>query len=335
MPYLSGRLPALLLTAPAVAVLVFSVVTLVVRNRPVSNLFELVLAVGSPYTALAALSVLALLALRRRLFLSIVAVLVVTASLAVQVSWYYLGRSGEIGQHADIRILSSNLHSGQADAVTLVEFAGSNADVITVTELTPEAANRFSQAGIDEAFPYSHLRTAPGTGGIGMWSRYPLNTPLSYPRNSRFQMRAVRLRVPGVRFDPLLASAHIVSPVGGDRKTVDDWNLGMAGAKEQLNSFARAAGPAAVIIGGDFNSTPDVHQFRDLLTNGYSDAVEQTGAGFAPTYPSNTWYPPVIVIDHVLTRNAVATAIRTVDIPGSDHRALLATIKVPLDPTAS
>ena len=106
MPHLSGRFRVVLLTALAVAALVFSAFTLVVRTRPVSNIFDLFLAVGSPYTALAALSVLALLALRRRIFLSIVAVLVVTASLAVQVSWYYLGRPPEIGQHAAGRVLS-------------------------------------------------------------------------------------------------------------------------------------------------------------------------------------------------------------------------------------
>ncbi len=330
---MSGRF-RVLLTALAVAALVFSVLTLVVRTRPVSNKFELVLAVGSPYTALAALALLALLALRRRILLSIVAVLVVTASLAVQVSWYYVGSPAEIGQHAEIRILSSNLFNGQADAVSLVEFAQKNADAITVTELTPEEANHFSQAGIDEQFPYSHLEPAPGTEGTGIWSRHPL-TALSAPTYSEVQMPAARLRVPGVRFDPLLAAAHIMSPVKGGKNTVGDWRLGMAEANEQLNYLARAAGPAAVIIGGDFNSTPDMRQFRDLLTNGYHDAVEQSGAGFAPTYPANTWYPPLIVINHVLARNAAATSIRTVDIPGSDQRALLATIKVPLDPTTS
>ena len=71
-----------------------------------------------------------------------------------------------------------------------------------------------------------------------------------------------------------------------------------------MDDFADAAGPAAVIVAGDFNSTPDMRQFRDLLTNGYRDAVEQTGAGFAPTFPSRTWHPPLITIDHVLTRQA-------------------------------
>ena len=78
-----------------------------------------------------------------------------------------------------------------------------------------------------------------------------------------------------------------------------------------------------------------MRQFRDLLTNGYRDAVEQTGAGFAPTFPSHPWYPPLVTIDHVLTRHAVASSIRTIDVLGSDHRSLLATIDVALDPTAS
>ena len=148
-------------------------------------------------------------------------------------------------------------------------------------------------------------------------------------------MPAVRLQVPGIPFDPVLASTHVYSPVSDRVNTVEGWANGMAGAKAQLDNFAQAAGPGAVIVGGDYNSTPDMRQFRDLLTNGYNDAVGQTGAGFAPTYPSDTWYPPVITIDHVLTRNAEASSIKTIEMPGSDHRALLATIQVPLEPVAT
>jgi endonuclease/exonuclease/phosphatase (EEP) superfamily protein YafD len=39
----------------------------------------------------------------------------------------------------------------------------------------------------------------------------------------------------------------------------------------------------------------------------------------------------VITIDHVLTRDAAAPSVRTIDLPGSDHRALLATNTVPLE----
>lgn len=75
-----------------------------------------------------------------------------------------------------------------------------------------------------------------------------------------------------------------------------------------------------------------MRQFRDLLTDGYRDAVEQTGSGLAPTFPADTWLPPVITIDHALTRNAVASSIMAIDVAGSDHRSLLANISVPVVP---
>jgi endonuclease/exonuclease/phosphatase (EEP) superfamily protein YafD len=38
----------------------------------------------------------------------------------------------------------------------------------------------------------------------------------------------------------------------------------------------------------------------------------------------------VITIDHILTRNAEASEIKTIEMPGSDHRSLLATVQMPL-----
>ena len=143
-------------------------------------------------------------------------------------------------------------------------------------------------------------------------------------------MPAGRLEVPGLDYEPVVASVHVKSPVAGDENTIEDWASGMAAARAQLANFAREAGPAAVIIGGDYNSTPDMRQFRDLLTNGYHDAVQQIGAGFAPTFKSDGPLPPLITLDHVLTRNAAASSVKTITVKGTDHRALLATIRVPL-----
>jgi endonuclease/exonuclease/phosphatase (EEP) superfamily protein YafD len=254
------------------------------------------------------------------------------ATLAIQVSWYYLGRPADVGEHVDVRVLSSNLHSGQADASSLVGLAKETADVICVSELTPEEVRRFLLAGIEKQFPYSVLMPAPAAEGIGLWSRFPLKEFLW--ANHRTTGAAARLRVPGVRFDVLLASVHVISPVAYGLSSVGDWRRQMATTKAELNDIADAAGPVAVIVAGDFNSTPDMRQFRDLLSSGYHDAVEQTGAGFAPTFPSNTWLPPLITIDHVLTRQAAAVSIRTVNVSGSDHRSLLASVEVPVDPTA-
>ncbi|MGZ8746195.1 MAG: endonuclease/exonuclease/phosphatase family protein, partial [Mycobacterium sp.] len=59
------------------------------------------------------------------------------------------------------------------------------------------------------------------------------------------------------------------------------------------------------------------------------------GAGLTRTYPSKPWRKPMIGIDHVLVYNCVASSVRTVPLPGSDHRGLATTIEVPVDPTAS
>lgn len=310
----------------------FATVALVVRTQPVTSIPRLVLAVGSTFVPLAALVGLLLAVLARRRILAIFGVFVFTATLAIQVNWYAVSNPKNLaGPVAELRVLSSNLRYGRAEPNGFVLLAKENADIITVAELTQEAVERFNQAGMAATFPYSQLIPAGGPGGIGIWSRYPL-TEVTAPRRRSVSMPGVRIEVPGVELKPLVASVHIQSPVSDNTNTVEGWSYGMAGAKAQLDNFAREAGPAAVIIGGDYNSTPDMRQFRDLLTNGYRDAVEQLGAGYAPTFRANADIPPVITIDHILTRNAAAKSIKTITVEGSDHRALLATIAVPLAP---
>ena len=106
-----------------------------------------------------------------------------------------------------------------------------------------------------------------------------------------------------MRFDPVVASVHVSSALRADGKPFGDWRSGVASTLVDLEDFADAAGPGSVIVGGDFNSTSGMRQFRDLLTNGYRDTIEQTGAGFAPTFQSHPWYPLLVTIDHVLTRH--------------------------------
>ncbi|MGH9271923.1 MAG: endonuclease/exonuclease/phosphatase family protein, partial [Ilumatobacteraceae bacterium] len=88
-------------------------------------------------------------------------------------------------------------------------------------------------------------------------------------------------------------------------------------------------GDEPAIVAGDLNATFDHRQFRDLLDTGLRDAVEQAGAGYVPTYPVGRRFPPLISIDHILTRGRItATDVETQELPGTDHRALLATLVV-------
>ena len=317
--------------ALAVLALLYVVAAMVVRTLPLTNLLALVLAASSPFVPLVALLGVTLAVLCRKKLLSVLSALLLVASLAAQVPWYFFGRpADDSGAHTEIRVLSSNLLHGQAKAQPFVELATSSADIITVSELTAEEAQRFREAGIRKTFPYSILLARPGAEGMGLWSRYPLTVLRPSRHGSNFI--AARVRIPGVRYNPLVASVHLMSPVAGGANTFAQWNHRITKTKSEFADYAETAGPAAVIIAGDFNATPDMRQFRDLLDVGYRDAVNQTGAGFSPTYSPHPAIPPLITIDHVLTRNSSAQSIHTVDIPGSDHRALLATVAVPTNP---
>jgi endonuclease/exonuclease/phosphatase (EEP) superfamily protein YafD len=62
------------------------------------------------------------------------------------------------------------------------------------------------------------------------------------------------------------------------------------------------------------------------LCDGYHDAAAQAGAGLTRTDPADIFLPPLFAVDHILTRGATATPVRTSPLPGSDHRALIAEI---------
>lgn len=90
------------------------------------------------------------------------------------------------------------------------------------------------------------------------------------------------------------------------------------------------AGPTPVIVAGDFNATLDHSLLRTNMA-GCGDAAAQRGGGLIPTWgPTATLRRTVgPQIDHVLASDGIAaSAFEVIDIPGSDHRAILATLQV-------
>ena len=86
------------------------------------------------------------------------------------------------------------------------------------------------------------------------------------------------------------------------------------------------------ILAGDFNATLDHPEFRGLLDRGWIDAADSAGAGWRPTWPA----PPrsgrslPLTIDHVLVdRRVHVERVTVVDIPHSDHRAVIAVLRLP------
>jgi endonuclease/exonuclease/phosphatase (EEP) superfamily protein YafD len=302
---------------------------LAVRFVPIDHHVVLMLAAASPYLTIAAPVSVLLLALSRRWLVTTVACCLTVALLVVQLP-RYLGPEPGVAASVSVRVMTANLGLGLADAQAVTDSARDLADVLVVQELTPDAVSRLSAAGLDNTFPHHTLKPHDVASGVGVWSRYPIVQSTPIPGYEMPQLRT-SIRIDGVVVDPTVVSVHLSGPWP---QPINDWRSDLAKFGATLDQLANDAGLGAVIVAGDFNSTTDMRPFRDLLGDGYRDAAEQAGAGMTRSYPSRRWAPPLLGIDHILVYNCDATAARTVSIPGSDHRGLVATINVAQDSTA-
>lgn len=299
-----------------------AVVALVARYVPVVNHAVLIIAALSPY-----LTVGASLAAAAFLFTSaprIAAVALLPAVVAVAVQLPLFFGSGSPGPDTvAVRILTANLREGSAEPKPLADLARASADVVVMQELTPELAASLDPLKSD--FPFRALDARPYAAGVGIWSRYPIE---QFSRNSEYELGMVTasLRVPGAASAVTVLAAHVAGPWP---QPIDAWRREMTALPKTLATLANITGPGAAIVAGDLNATADMEPFRRLLSDGFRNAADQSGAGLVRTFPADMSVPPIIGIDHILTRNGSASDVTTVRIPGSDHLGVTATIHVP------
>jgi endonuclease/exonuclease/phosphatase (EEP) superfamily protein YafD len=291
----------------------------VAHYRPPHRPVLLGVSAFAPYLMLAAPVALVLLLVCRRWIVAIAPAVLTALWLWTQVPLYI---SADPPAHAgDVVTMTSNLRLGEADPNAVVTAAREHrADLLMLEELTPDEQQRLVAAGLDRLLPY-HVSDPRGAAeGTGLWSRYPLHDTEAR-HDFTFAFITARVAVPGFAREPFVAALHMAGPWPHS----GNWGQDITHLRRVLPTL----GPGdAVIAAGDFNATPDITQFRDLLTGGYRDGAEQAGAGITETYPADRWYPPLIAIDHVLTRDAVGRSAETVHIPGSDHRALVVSVAV-------
>jgi endonuclease/exonuclease/phosphatase family metal-dependent hydrolase len=137
-------------------------------------------------------------------------------------------------------------------------------------------------------------------------------------------MPQAMVRVPGTR--PIqVTSVHPQPPA--DEEDTAAW-------KQGLQNLPSTGGATIHLLVGDFNSTLDFSELRDVIARGYADAADQTGAGLIPTWHAgHVWPPWPVTIDHVLVDRRVAVDDVSVhDLPGSDHRAVFARLTLPAAP---
>lgn len=224
-----------------------------------------------------------------------------------------------------LRVLTVNLHESSADARAVVDLARDRSDLLVVQELSREFADQLGQLGLESEFPHRAIAPGRGGNGVGIWSRQPIFRSSRVPGYELGLIKAI-VHVPGAAADAVVLAVHLVGPWP---QSVEGWRSEIAALADTLRETADVAGDSTVIVAGDFNATMDMAPFRALLRDGFRDAVEQAGAGFTPTFSTDGVLPPLVGIDHILTRNGPTVDADTVAIPGSDHLGLVATVHPP------
>jgi endonuclease/exonuclease/phosphatase (EEP) superfamily protein YafD len=296
------------------------VASLIVRQVAVDRPRLVAYVAGTPFVVFAGLAAVALFALARtRIGVAVAGVLTIVLALS-QVP-LYLGTASAAPGSTPLTVMTLNMHYGEADAATIVEVVRTRGvDVLATMEMTPEAVEALQRAGIDDLLPFQDLKARGGSSGNGVWSRLPL-THVDTPGDFAHQPVSTTLDFHG---RPIFFSAvHPLSPYPANASR---WSEEMGRIADWLHGVRGLA-----VVAGDFNATRDHKQFRDILDAGFADAATQAGAGWQPTYPANRRRIPLLIaIDHVLVQGGiVATNVDRLDIPGTDHAGLVATLMVP------
>lgn len=217
------------------------------------------------------------------------------------------------------QVMTANLLTGDADPLEVMEtVAREKVDVLVLQEVTPETLAALDGAGLSAALP-----ERAGEPGFGVMGTMILSVgEITDVQRLDTHMGSYAATVALPQGEVRMLGVHPVPP-----HDADDWS-GELGVIEK----AAEVDGGLDLLAGDFNATPDHAPMRRIYDTGFRDAAEVANAGWQPTWPANGKMvglpsPPVVQIDHVLVgERLTALATRTVDITGTDHRAVIADV---------
>lgn len=274
----------------------------------------------TPLAVAGALAVAVAAALLRRRVPALVAV-ALTATLAAFVAPRALGgpSAAEGGSGPRLTVLTANLYQQPRAARGIAAVVRrERPDVVSLQEVTPRVAAALEAAGLRRLLPERVQDVRRGGFGSAVYARMPLARGKAEDGQT---VTAARLRPRGAPAVELLA-VHPRAPLR--EANMDEW-------RADLRALPPATPRGAVrILAGDFNATLDHAELRRVLDRGYEDAADEVGHGLRATWPSNRRFPPPVTIDHVLVDARCGVHdVEVIDVPGSDHRAVLAEVELP------
>ena len=227
-------------------------------------------------------------------------------------------------------IMSYNLlYNSKNISASIKLIKRQNPDILCLTELTPKFTRLISKQ-LGKRYPYSAVYPKRGTWGVGIISKYPISKKSLYPIRPH--------RIPGssaivtIRKKKLLiACVHLFPPAGKHLKSDSfivtlekNRRLRLKQAKFLWKKFKHWKGP--ILLVGDMNEGRDAQAIKFLRDKGYRHScVKVRFSQCGGTYPSATYLPAVVEIDHILGRGIKFTGAKVTKQGGSDHYPVSAT----------
>lgn len=272
---------------------------------------------AAPYAVLVLLA--GLVAWRGRDATAVAVALVAVVGLGLHGWWFAPLVSGAnppaAAEAETLTVMTANMHLGDADGIELVASASEvGADILVVQEVTAPLLVDMERAGLAALFP--HRAGEPGDSAEGT-----------------MVFAAVELgeaRLVATTWDSWLVEAGELTLLAVHPHAPSD--IGRWRADHELLSRTTTEEEPDLVV-GDFNATPDHPPMRALAGAGWRSATELANEGWHPTWSPSGYFvvdlqlPALVQVDHVLVgRDLAAQSAHTVEIAGSDHRALVAEV---------
>nr|WP_246326111.1 endonuclease/exonuclease/phosphatase family protein [Actinomycetospora corticicola] len=227
-------------------------------------------------------------------------------------------------------VLSANVWIGRADPEALAAvIRRERPDVVALLEAGDRFRHRLATR-IDD-LGYRGWSAAPGRAEVEATGAgdHPCTTVLAAPGLGDVSVRTLTRDTSSGWIeltDGALGEVRVlaVHPTVLLPRRTHEWRRDLA----RLAALV-ADDPRPTVVVGDLNATLEHHALQPVLRHARSAAAE-TGRDRVGTWPAGRPRRLGVAIDHVLVSAAVGVeAVEVLDVPGSDHRALLARLRRP------
>ena len=222
-----------------------------------------------------------------------------------------------------------NIHAGK-DAAGVDNLArvaelitSRNADIVLLQEVDRGTTR---SGGVDQLEELKRLTSLHGVFGksldyqggeygIAILSRWPIEGTAIIPlRTDPPQPRAGGSLEPRIALSANTNGIRVVN-THLDASREDTWRL------QEISRLGGSVSGGPILVGGDFNSTPESAVQHNWRQSGLRDAWTECGAADGLTYPADT---PVKRIDYLfLGRGFRCESAEVIETTASDHRPLL------------